>query len=454
MMAALGSASVTGAADAPERFAGRPDRLPGLHPAFAYRGGVLHVDALSAEQIAAELGTPCYVYSATALRDNYLRFSSAFDRDRFGGVPVQICYALKANSNQAVISLFGGLGAGADVVSEGELRRARAAGIAADKIVFAGVGKTPVEMAYALDQGIHQFNIESDAELDALSAVASARGVSAPIAIRVNPGVDAKTHAKIATGRKIDKFGIDINRAGSVFARAATLPGIAVKGIAVHIGSQLLDLAPFREAFDRVAALAQDLIGSGIPISRLDLGGGIGVSYDGTIPPDPADYAAIVRGTVGNLGCAVTFEPGRSLVADAGGLLCSVVFEKETDGRRFVILDGAMNDLIRPSLYDAHHEFYPVRTGQDGPSPADIVGPVCESGDTFAKQRPLPPLTPGAHVLVATAGAYGAVMSSTYNTRPLVPECLVDGSRMAVIRSRQSYEALIGMDQVPDWLTR
>ncbi|MEM7652889.1 MAG: diaminopimelate decarboxylase [Pseudomonadota bacterium] len=427
-------------------------RLSGLHTAFSYKSGSLHVDFVPVQRIADEVGTPTFVYSATALRDNFRLFSGAFDGMQFGGAPVQVCYALKANSNLAVIKVFGALGAGADVVSEGELRRALAAGIRAEKIVFAGVGKTRGEMAFALDQGIHQFNVESDAELDALSEIAAAKGVRAPIAIRINPGVDAKTHAKISTGRKVDKFGIDIDRAREVFARAAALPGIDVKGIAIHIGSQLMDLSPFESAFGHVASLTEALREDGIPVERLDLGGGIGVAYGDAPAPDPMEYARIVQRTVGSLGCPVTFEPGRSFVADAGGLLTSVVYEKTTAGRRFIILDSAMNDLIRPTLYDAHHALHPAREPTGETSAADLVGPVCESGDTFAKQTDMPPMSPGDLALFASAGAYGAVMASTYNTRPLAPEVLVDGTQVATIKKRQTFEELIGADTIPQWL--
>ncbi len=367
-----------------------------------------------------------------------------------------ICYALKANSNLAVICTLAKLGAGADVVSEGELRRALAAGVPVGKIVFSGVGKGEDEMALALDAGIHQFNIESEPELEVLADMAAARGRRAPVAIRLNPDVDAGTHAKIDTGRKENKFGIAIDRAHAVFARAAELPGLAIVGVAVHIGSQLTDLAPFRAAFERVAELVADLRADGHPIRRLDLGGGLGIPYhDDDVPPSPTDYAAMVREVAEPLGCEVVLEPGRLLVGNAGVLVTRVIYVKEGSTRGFVIVDAAMNDLLRPTLYDAYHAIIPVREPEDGaPTRAlDVVGPVCETGDIFAAQRPLPPLQPGDLLAICSTGAYGAVMASGYNTRLPAPEVLVRGDAHAVVRPRPSYDEVLGQELMPDWLT-
>ena len=353
-----------------------------------------------------------------------------------------------------MLRLFARLGAGADVVSEGELRRALAAGIPPERIVFAGVGKTREEMAFALSERIHQLNVESERELLALDEVARERGGRAPVAIRVNPDVDARTHAKIATGKSENKFGIDLAHAMGAFRRAAALPAIDVRGIAVHIGSQLTSLEPFRIAFGRVADLVRQLRAEGIAISRLDLGGGIGVRYHAETPPQVAEYAALVKELTAGLDVALTFEPGRQLVANAGVLVSRIVYVKEGATRRFVIQDAAMNDLIRPSLYDAWHDIVPVREPAAGAvrSPLDVVGPVCETGDTFATQRPMPPLAEGDLLAILSAGAYGAVMSSTYNSRLLVPEVLVRGGEFSVIRRRSSYDELLSLDTVPGWL--
>ncbi|MBI1208231.1 MAG: diaminopimelate decarboxylase [Azospirillum sp.] len=421
----------------------------GTSEAFSYRSGELHAEAVALAAIAEAVGTPCYVYARAALEVGYRAFAEAFADDDVG-----LCYALKANGNLAVIRTLARLGAGADVVSEGELRRALAAGIPPDRIVFSGVGKTRAEMAAALDAGIHQLNVESLPELEALSEVASGRGQTAAIAIRVNPDVDARTHAKISTGRKENKFGIDIDHAPAAFARAAALPGLRPVGVALHIGSQLTQLAPFRAAFERVVPLVEALRAAGIAIDRLDLGGGLGIRYrDETVPPI-ADYAAMVRDAVGGLGCKVTLEPGRVLVGNAGLLLARVIYRKEGAHRRFLILDAAMNDLIRPSLYEAHHGIIPVRESAPGTrtAPIDVVGPVCESGDTFALQRLLPPLDAGDLVAIQSAGAYGAVMASSYNGRPLVPEVLVDGDRFAVVRPRPTIEEMLAQDRLPPWL--
>ncbi|WP_207456642.1 diaminopimelate decarboxylase [Azospirillum sp. SYSU D00513] len=416
---------------------------------FAYRDGVLHAESVSLADIARSVGTPFYCYSTAALEAHYRAYANAFE-----GQNVGVCYALKANSNLAVVRTLAALGAGADVVSGGEMRRALAAGVPASKIVFSGVGKTRAELRDALLAGIHQINVESIPELEALSEVATGLGVTAEIAFRVNPDVDAKTHAKIATGKKENKFGIDYDHAREVYARAAKLPGIAPVAIAVHIGSQLTDLAPFRAAYERVAALLHTLREDGHDIRRLDLGGGLGITYKDEQPPELTDYAAMVGSITGNLGCAITVEPGRSLVGNAGVLVSEVIFVKQGLHRRFLIVDAAMNDLIRPSLYDAYHGIVPVEEAKAAaaPEPYDVVGPVCESGDTFAVQRPLPPLAPGDLVAVQSAGAYGAVMSSSYNTRPLIPEVLVKGGAFAVIRPRPSLEEMLAAERMPDWL--
>jgi diaminopimelate decarboxylase len=417
--------------------------------AFAYRNGVLHAESVALTDLASSVGTPFYCYSTAALEAHYRAYATAFE-----GQDVGVCYALKANSNLAVVRTLARLGAGADVVSEGEMRRALAAGVPAGKIVFSGVGKTREELRAALEAGIHQINVESIPELEALSEVASAMGVTAEIAFRVNPDVDAKTHAKIATGKKENKFGIDYDHAREVYARAAALPGIAPVGIAVHIGSQLTDLAPFRAAYERVALLLHALREDGHDIRRLDLGGGLGITYKDEQPPELGDYAAMVGSITGNLGCAITVEPGRSLVGNAGILVSRVIFVKQGLHRRFVIVDAAMNDLLRPSLYDAYHGIVPVIEAKAGAAlePHDVVGPVCESGDTFAVQRPLPPLAADDLVAIQSAGAYGAVMSSSYNTRPLIPEVLVNGGEFAVIRPRPSIEEMLAAERMPGWL--
>jgi len=399
--------------------------------------------------IAAEVGTPLYLYSAAGLAALYRRFADAFAPAR----PL-VCYAVKANSNLAVLRLFAGLGAGADVVSEGELRRALAAGIPPQRIIFSGVGKTKEELEAALAAGIHQINVESIPELRRLSEVAAAQGQTARIAIRVNPDVDAMTHAKIATGKKGNKFGIDSDEVGDDYRLAASLPGVEPVGLAVHIGSQAGGLEPFREAFERLAELVIELRWDGLPVRRVDLGGGLGIRYHVESPPDPAAYAALASQVFGPLEVELAFEPGRVLCGPAGLVVASVVYVKDGATRRVVILDAAMNDLIRPALYEAWHDIVPVRLPAAGAAsgPADVVGPVCETGDTFATERDLPPLAEGDLVALTDSGAYGAVMSSTYNSRLLVPEVMVSGSRFAVIRARPSYEAMLALDAIPDWL--
>ena len=416
---------------------------------FDHRGGELHAEKVPIRQIAAAVGTPFYVYSAAAFAARYRRFAEAFAPER----PL-ICYAVKANSNLAVLRLLAGLGAGADVVSEGELRRALAAGVPPERIIFSGVGKAAEEMAAALAAGIHQINVESVPEMHRLSAVAAKLGRTAPVALRINPDVDAMTHAKIATGKRENKFGIDFGAAAAAYRLAVSLPGIMPVGLAVHIGSQLVDLDPHRRAFSRLAELVRELRASGLIVDRVDLGGGIGIRYRGERPPDPADYAKMVREIFAPLDLALAFEPGRVLAGRAGLLVARVVYVKEGSGKRFVIVDAAMNDLIRPALYDAWHDIVPVRLpGPEAPTaPADVVGPVCETGDTFAVDRELPPLAEGDLVAFTAAGAYGAVMSSTYNSRLLVPEVMVAGDRFAVIRARPSFDALLSLDTIPDWL--
>jgi diaminopimelate decarboxylase len=419
---------------------------------FAYRNGVLHAEDVALTTIAEAVPTPFYCYSSTAIERSFEAFRSAF-----AGQNMALSYAMKANSNQAVLATLAQLGAGMDVVSEGELRRARSAGVPGERIIFSGVGKTLAEMNLGLSEKIFCFNVESEPELEALSRVASSRGEVAPIAIRVNPDVDARTHAKIATGKSENKFGVPISRARGVYAYARTLPGLSVHGVDMHIGSQITDLQPFDDAFALLADFVRALRADGHTIEHVDLGGGLGIAYrnDNNPPPTPEEYARVVAKRTASLGCKVILEPGRAIVGDAGALVASVLYLKKGENKRFVIVDAAMNDLVRPTLYDAHHDILPV----NAPEPhaahlvrSDVVGPVCESGDYLALGRDLPELGPGDLVAVMSAGAYGAVQAGTYNSRLLVPEVLVKGSEYAVVRPRRTYEELIGLDTLPHWL--
>ena len=418
---------------------------------FLYKNGVLHAEDVAIPDIVASVGAPFYVYSTATLTRHFQLFD-----DALAGMDHLVCYAMKAASNQAILQTLAKLGAGMDVVSGGEYARARAAGVPGERIVFSGVGKTRDEMRLALTGGIRQFNVESEPEMAVLSAVATELGVKAPITIRVNPDVDAKTHAKIATGKSENKFGIPISRAREVYAQAAALPGIDVIGIDVHIGSQLTQLEPFELAYQKVAELTETLRADGHNIRRLDLGGGLGIPYtrSNEAPPLPTDYGAMVKRVLGHLNCEIEIEPGRLIAGNAGILVSQVIYVKEGEDRKFLILDAAMNDLIRPAMYDAHHDIEPVIEPQAGVERAtyDVVGPVCESGDTFAKGREMAQMTAGDLVAFRSAGAYGAVMSSEYNTRPLIPEVMVNGSEFAVIRSRPSFDEIINRDTIPEWL--
>ncbi len=418
---------------------------------FLYRDGALFAEDVALTEIAEAVGTPFYVYSTATLTRHFRLFDEALD-----GMPHLICYAMKAASNQAILQVLAGLGAGMDVVSGGEYARAIAAGVPGEKIVFSGVGKTRDEMRAALTGGIRQFNVESEPEMAALNAVALELGKIAPITLRVNPDVDAKTHAKIATGKSENKFGIPIARAREVYALAASLPGLRIIGIDVHIGSQLTDLEPFRLAYEKVAELTGQLRADGHDIRRLDLGGGLGIPYtrSNDAPPLPTEYGALIRETLGHLGCEIEIEPGRLVAGNAGLMVSKVIYVKSGEDREFLILDGAMNDLIRPAMYEAYHDIIPVIEPAAGVEhrPYDIVGPVCESGDTFAKGRQMPPLKAGDLVAFRSAGAYGAVMSSEYNTRPLIPEVLVHEHQFAVIRPRPSFDEMINRDTIPPWL--
>jgi diaminopimelate decarboxylase len=418
---------------------------------FDYRGGVLHAEAVNLDTLAASVGTPFYCYSTATLERHYKVFAGAF-----ADVDALVCYAMKANSNQAVIKTLARLGAGADVVSGGELKRARLAGIPADKIMFSGLGKTAQELSLAVDEGILCINVESEPELDLLSQIAAGKGRAAHISVRVNPDIDAKTHHKIATGKAENKFGIPISRAREVYAHAAKLPGVKVAGVDMHIGSQIVDLDPFGNAFTLLAEFVQTLRADGHTISHVDLGGGLGIPYrdDNEPPPLPDAYAVVVKRATQDLGCRLIFEPGRLIVGNAGILVTRVLFVKHGEAKNFVVVDAAMNDLIRPTLYEAYHAIQPV----DEPAPAakrikaDVVGPVCESGDFLGKDRDMAEPASGALLAVMTAGAYGAVQAGTYNTRPLIPEVLVNGAEWAIVRPRLETDQLIALDCMPDWL--
>jgi len=415
---------------------------------FQHRDGTLFAEDVDLNRLAEQVGTPFYVYSAATLR-RHVRVV----REAFEGIPTLLAYAMKANSNQAVLTLMAREGCGADVVSVGELERALAAGIPAEKIVFSGVAKTVTEMRRALEAGIKCFNVESEPELERLSMVAGDMGRTARVSVRINPDVDARTHAKISTGKAENKFGIPYARAREVYARIAELPHVEAVGVDMHIGSQITDLEPFGNAFGLMAELVTALRADGHDILHVDIGGGLGIPYnvDEEAPPLPTAYAAVVRDKVGQLGCTLVIEPGRLLVGNAGILVTRVEYVKE-GAANFVIVDAAMNDLIRPTLYEAHHDIQPVNASNLPPITADIVGPVCETGDYLAKGRTLPGVKEGDLLAVMSAGAYGAVMASTYNSRPLIPEILVDGGRYHVIRPRKSLAELIALDSVPDWV--
>ena len=418
---------------------------------FLYRDGVLHAEDVPLPEIAAEVGTPFYVYSTATLERHYRLFDEGM-----AGMDHLVCYAMKANSNQAVLTVMARLGAGVDVVSGGEYRRAVAAGFPGERIVFSGVGKTADEMELALSGGLRQINVESESELRRLSEVAVRLGMTAPIAIRINPDVDARTHEKIATGRSENKFGVPISRAREIYAEAANLPGLDVAGIDVHIGSQLTELGPYERAYEMVAELVRVLRSDGHDIRRLDLGGGLGIPYErsSSAPPLPIEYCDVIRRTVGDMDCEIEIEPGRLIAGNAGLLVAEVIYVKAGQDREFLILDAAMNDLVRPAMYGAHHEIVPVTEPVPGIGQAtyDVVGPVCESGDTFARGREMPPLVEGDLVAFRSAGAYGAVMASEYNSRPLVPEVLVSERRFAVVRPRPAFDEMINRDIIPAWL--
>jgi diaminopimelate decarboxylase len=415
---------------------------------FAYRGNELFAEEVPLAKIADAVGTPCYVYSLATLQRHYRVFDEAF-----GEAPHLVCYSVKANSNVAILRAFAREGSGFDIVSGGELYRALAAGADPRKIVFSGIGKTRDEMAYALREGILMFNVESSAELELLDRVAADLGKRAPIALRVNPDVDPKTHPYISTGLKKSKFGIDFRRALEAYERARSLAHVDVIGVDCHIGSQLTDVSPFRDALSRVRGLVLELRARGIGLRYLDFGGGLGITYDAENPPSPSDYAgALLADGVDKLGVTLLLEPGRVLVGNAGLLLTRVLYLKETDAKKFVIVDGAMNDLIRPSLYGSYQRIEPVARSSRDSTVVDVVGPVCESGDFLAKDRALPRVEAGELLAVRSAGAYGFVMSSNYNTRPRAAEVLVDGSSYHVVRSRETLADLVRGESIPESL--
>ena len=416
---------------------------------FNYQNGEMYAENVALRKIAECIGTPFFCYSSSTFERNYKAFGHAV-----AGLDYEICYAVKANSNIAVIALLARLGAGADVVSSGELRRALAAGIPPQKIVFSGVGKTRKELEEALNSGVTRINVESEPELNLLSGIASQLGLTAEISIRINPDVDAKTHEKITTGKSENKFGIDLRLARDAYQRANELPGVNPNGVALHIGSQLTDLEPYTEAYSLAADFVRVLRDDGMVIEHLDLGGGLGITYHDEITPSPAAYGAMVKEVIGNLGVTVTFEPGRVIAGNTGVMVAQVLFVKDGMFKRFCIIDGAMNDLIRPTLYNAYHSVVPLdEPGLNSTySLMDVVGPICESGDFIAKDRSLPMLAAGDYLAVKTAGAYAAVMGSTYNTRPLAPEVLVNGDKYAIVRRRLTADDLIGLESLPDWV--
>jgi diaminopimelate decarboxylase len=418
---------------------------------FAYRNGVLHAEDVDLNVLADAVGTPFYCYATATLERHYRVFAQAF-----ADVDALICYAMKANSNQAVIATLARLGAGADVVSEGELLRARAAGIPPEKIMFSGVGKTERELALAVEESILCVNVESEPELERLAAIGAQKGRTADISIRVNPDIDPKTHAKISTGKAENKFGIPISRAREVYAHAAKLKGVRVTGVDMHIGSQITELDPFSDAFELLADFVHALRADGHVIRHVDLGGGLGIPYreDNEPPPDPEAYAAVVKRATHDLGCQLIFEPGRLIVGNAGILITRVLYVKRGEAKTFVIVDAGMNDLVRPTLYDAHHDLRPVREAPVGAPRliADLVGPVCESGDFIAQDRPMTEPKAGDLIAIMSAGAYGAVQASTYNTRALVPEVLVHKGEWALVRPRIGVQELIALDRMPAWL--
>jgi len=421
---------------------------------FDLKDGVLHAEGVNLETLAAEVGTPTYVYSAATLRRHYGLMREACDAHKGALGDALIAFAVKANSNLSVLKVLGQLGCGADTVSEGEIRRALKAGIAASKIIFSGVGKTDSELAFAIREGVRQINVESSTELERLIAVAASLGAKPDIAIRVNPKIGAGGHAKITTGGAGDKFGVPVEEAMDLYAVASRSDHVNPVGLACHIGSQITDLTPLESAFKVLRQMTETLREKGMSVTRLDLGGGLGVPYYGeTDTPPPADYIAMVAGVLEGLGVEAAFEPGRLMAANAGILLSRVVHMNErTDGRRFLVLDAAMNDLMRPALYDAFHDIKPVRPKGGEAIPHDVVGPVCETGDTFARDRNLAPLDAGDLVAFMSAGAYGAVMSGEYNTRPLAAEVLVDGDKWAVIRPRPTYDEMFAREPIADWL--
>jgi diaminopimelate decarboxylase len=418
---------------------------------FAYRDGVLHAEGVNLASLAEAVGTPFYCYATATLERHYRVFAEAF-----ADVPALVCYAVKANSNQAVIATLAKLGAGADVVSGGELKRALKAGVPADRIMFSGIGKTAPELALALDEDIFCVNVESEPELELLSSIAVSKGKTAHVSVRVNPDVDARTHAKIATGKAENKFGIPISRAREVYARAAKFKGLRVAGVDMHIGSQIVEMKPFDDAFALLSDFVRALRADGHAISHVDLGGGLGIPYreDNEPPPDPAAYAEVVKRATRGLDCKLIFEPGRLIVGNAGILVTRVIYVKHGEAKHFVIVDAGMNDLIRPTLYDAHHDLRPVREPRPGAPriTADVVGPVCESGDFLALERDMPEPKAGDLIAVMSAGAYGAVQAGTYNTRALVPEVLVREREWALVRPRLDPDELIGLDRMAPWL--